>query len=92
MQSCVCAASESALVDRTVLEVELKGVCESYDVVMEPAVLLIPGLIPQDTVVRRKFKVSHHYSVTRLSRRVVVIANRTAAILVPQNTWHGVAR
>jgi len=52
------AAGDSVAVDRTLLEVELKGVCESYDVVVEPCVLLIPGQIMQDTVIRRKFKVT----------------------------------
>jgi len=62
---CACsgqAASDSVLTERTVLEVELKGVCESYDVVVEPSVLLIPGQILQDTVLRRKFKVTHWYT------------------------------
>jgi len=51
------AVSESILRERTVLEVELKGVCEPYDVVIQPSILIIPGQIAQDTVVRRKFKV-----------------------------------
>ena len=47
------------------LEVELKGVCEPYDVSIEPRVLLIPGEILQDTVTRRKFKVVT-YSLTHI--------------------------
>jgi len=50
--------------ERTVLEVELKGICESYDVVIKPSVLLIPGQILQKTVVRRKFKVKESYSLS----------------------------
>ena len=45
------------------LEVELKGVCEPYDVVIEPSVLLIPGQILQDTATRHKFKVATHSHV-----------------------------
>jgi len=56
----VCrAGSEPVVTEPTVLEVELRGVCECYDVVVEPRVMLVPGQIPQDTVVRRKFKVGH---------------------------------
>jgi len=52
-----CAASEPIVTERPALEVELKGICESYNVVIEPSVLLVPGQIIQDTVIRRKFKV-----------------------------------
>ena len=58
--SVVCrAVSDPVVMERTVLEVELKGTCESYNVVVEPTVILVPGQILQDTVVRRKFKVIH---------------------------------
>ena len=45
---CVCTASESALVDRTVLEMELKGVC---DVVVRPmATCTVAACSPSDAV------------------------------------------
>jgi len=53
------------MTERTVLEVELKGACEPYDVVIEPSVLLIPGQILQDTITRRKFKVATHSNIFR---------------------------
>lgn len=41
----------------TVLEVDIKGVCLPYNVLIEPSAFLIPGQIMQDTVIKKKFKV-----------------------------------
>lgn len=52
--------SDPVVMEKTLLELELKGTCDPYNVVIEPSVMLIPGRILQDTVIRRKFKVARY--------------------------------
>ena len=60
LQLFVITATDPVMVQRTVLEVEVKGTCELHDVSVEPSIILVPGQIIQDTIVRRKFKVFLH--------------------------------
>jgi len=67
--------------EKTVLEVELRGICESYDVAIDPCVILIPGKILQNTVTRRKFKVICSYaSAVTVNLVSFVVASTKGAI------------
>jgi len=67
-------ASDPVVVEKTIMEVELKGDCVQYDVVIEPSVLLVPGLILQDTVTRRNFKVTHPCSSILYHLRIQLVS------------------
>jgi len=60
----MCAVCEPEVKEDTVLEIDVKGSCIPYDLVIEPNAFIIPGQILQDTVIKKKFKVMHVISVT----------------------------
>lgn len=53
----MCIVDDVNIKEDTVLEVDVKGSCIPYDLVIEPNAFIIPGQILQDTVIKKKFKV-----------------------------------
>ena len=54
----VLVTTEKEMQDLTALEVEVKGTCEPFSVLLQPYAIYIPGTVLVNTPVKRQFRVS----------------------------------